>query len=474
MADEKQPHSPTSEEALLGAILIDGEIISEVTLIPEDFYIIRNRKIYYAMLELHQTGQSIDYLTVTKKLEQQKELNDIGGHARVMELFNRTPTSLNWESYAEIILKLSQRRQVLQIASSLAKAAYDENNDLGINIDLARERLINTQKVLPAAQARISTFADIANIIGPLDWAWRKWLPNGMLSILAGESGAGKSWLALRICGSFLLGLPWPDGTPFTGEKGAVLWCEAEGAQALNVERSKTLRLPLELIYNPFEDSMDDLKLQSPGHMAILAAKAKLPEVKFIVVDSLRGVLGKVDENSSDTFNFIKLLAEIARDSGKPVLLLHHMRKRSVFDSDTVELERLRGSSAIVQTARVVWALDVPDLTDKETKRLACAKSNLSEKPQPIGLSIGANGVTFCAAPEAQKVETVADKAVDLLLSVLAREPKPMKEVEERFTEAGISVPSMKRAKERLKVVSFKTKSGWMWSLPAREDNIDS
>lgn len=318
----------------------------------------------------------------------------------------------------------------------------------------------------------VKTFADMAGMIGPIEWQWSGWLPKGMLTILAGESGAGKSGLALRLAACFLRGEPWPDGTPFTGQKGAVLWCEAEAAQAVNLDRARAWSLPLDQLYTPLPNPLDDLKLDLEGHRAMLANKAALPEVRLVIIDSLRGVLGRGDENASETLNFIKWLAELARDTQKPVILTHHLRKRSIFDTEGVELERLRGSSAIVQTARVVWALDVPDAGQRDNKRLSVIKSNLSKFPEPVGMAIDDQGVRFGAAPTMPKVETLADRAIDMLLALLAREPRPAAEIQAEFDQAGISIATLKRAKARLGVISVKDAHGWKWALPAIEENI--
>ena len=315
----------------------------------------------------------------------------------------------------------------------------------------------------------VKTFADMVGMIGPVEWAWKPWLPKGMLVILAGESGAGKSGLALRLAGCFLRGDPWPDGQPFTGERGAVLWGEAEAAQAVNLDRAKAWGLPLDQLYTPLSNPLDDLKLDQEGHRAMLAQKAALPEVKLIVIDSLRGVLGRGDENASETLNFIKWLAELARDTGKCLVLSHHLRKRSIFDGEGVELERLRGSSAIVQTARVVWALDVPDVAEKANKRLSVIKSNLAKFPDPVGMTIDETGVRFGAAPEAPRPETRADQAIDLLLNLLQGGPRPANEIEQEFNDAGISIATLKRGKAKLGVVSIKDRTGWKWSLPAKD-----
>ena len=66
------------------------------------------------------------------------------------------------------------------------------------------------------------------------------------------------------------------------------------------------------------------------------------------------------------------------------------------------------------------------------------------------------------------------DKAVDLLRALLQDEPMPADQVKSEFDGAGISEATMKRAKERLGIISRKDKDGWTWSLPAVVDYGDN
>ena len=318
-----------------------------------------------------------------------------------------------------------------------------------------------------------ATWADLDSLIGPIKWLWKNWLPQGMLTIIAGELGVGKSIMALRIAACFLRGDPWPDGTPYTGETGAILWCEAEAAQAINLSRAKAWGLPLDKIYTPFEDPLVDILLDDPNHREAIATVARREEVLFIVVDSLRGAT-RGDENSSETIAVTKWLAELARDTGKSPLLSHHLRKKGLVDvGNKVTLDRLRGSSAIGQVARVIWAIDIPDPKDKETKRLSVIKNNLAPFPEPVGLSIDDEGVTFCDVPQEPHRETLEERAADFLKMLLANGPVPSTKVEEEVEKAGLSPYAANRAKKKLGIISIKPKGVWHWSFP-EEDTIPS
>lgn len=318
-----------------------------------------------------------------------------------------------------------------------------------------------------------SSWNDIAGVIGPITWANDKWLANGMLHIIASEPGKGKSALCLRVAGCFINGLPFPDGSPFKGETGTVLWCEAEAGQAINLERARKWGLPLDKLRTPLNDPLEDLKLDKPSHQAALEYWAMQDEVKLVILDSLRGLHTR-DENSSEVMEVVHWLATLARDTGKPFILTHHLRKKGILDvGEGPSLDRLRGSTAITQSARLVWALDTPDPMMDNIARLSVIKSNLAKFPNPIGMTINETGVHFTNAPESPRPESVADKAADLLMVLLSNSPMPATDIEAEINGAGISIGSAKRAKARLGIVSVKKADGrWYWSLPAREDKL--
>lgn len=314
------------------------------------------------------------------------------------------------------------------------------------------------------------TLAEIGKMFTSTSWAWPGWLPCGLLTILAGESGIGKSFLALRIAACFLRGEPWPDGKPFQGETGAVLWAESEAAQAILFERAQRYGLPLEQIVMLRPDDLQiDVSLDNPKHRDAMRVAANQPDIRFIVLDSLRGAHCR-DENSSEVIEILAFLARLARDTGKPVLVIHHLRKRGLLDSNEITLDRLRGSSALSQLARVIWALDRPDPTSKRV-RLSVIKNNLGPLSKPLGFEITDGGLMFTSAPEAPHRETLQDRTADLLLALLAHGPRPASELRQEIEKAGLSWATAKKVKERLGIVERRDgkEKRWYWALPARK-----
>lgn len=66
---------------------------------------------------------------------------------------------------------------------------------------------------------------------------------------------------------------------------------------------------------------------------------------------------------------------------------------------------------------------------------------------------------------------SAVEEAEDFLLNILTDGAKNQKQIEHSATEAGISLPTLKRAKKNLKIISKKIDfdNGWVWSLPAKE-----
>ena len=313
-----------------------------------------------------------------------------------------------------------------------------------------------------------STWSDLDGILGPLEWDWENWLAKGFLHILVGQTGEGKSRLALRVAATYLTDLDWPDGASYEGARGSIGWAEAEAGQAMNRDRARAMGLPTDNILSPLSNPLDDFRLSVPGHQARLAALAMRPDIKIIVVDSLSGA-DPTAEKSTEDAKSINWLAALARDCQKPILLTHHLRKRGMLDTEgEVDLDRVRGISTILQYARVIWAIDTPDLTNKETKRLSVIKSNLGKKPDPIGFTIN-DTIEFTDAPEKPRNETRVDQAADLLLALLEKEPKSAAEILDEFEQAGFSKSGLYRAKDALGVVSIRKEGRWVWSVPHRD-----
>ncbi|HUW14576.1 MAG TPA: AAA family ATPase [Anaerolineae bacterium] len=315
------------------------------------------------------------------------------------------------------------------------------------------------------------TWAHLDQHLPSIEWEWQGWLPRGLLTLIVGAPGEGKSALALALAGCVIQGACWPDGVAID-EPGLVVWCETESAQAVNLNRARSWGLPLDRILMPrAERLLDTIQLDTAAGWEALETVCHRPGVRLVVVDSLSGA-HRGDENSAELRNLLTSLANLAQGTGLALLVVHHLRKKGLFDSGKIDLDRVRGSSVIVQWARVVLAIDRPNPEhEPDSVRLSQIKNNLARYPQPLGFEISEIGVGFGEAPEPPRIETQLDKSCDLLLALLADGPLPANDLFEEGEGAGLSKITLKRAKKKLGIVALRQDNRWLWSLPARDES---
>lgn len=131
-ADQLAPHSIEAEEAVLGAILLDPDALFEVLpfLNTDDFFIVRHQWIWEAIINIHERRDPIDYLVVVSELEVQERLEEVGGLPYILNLANKTPTSLNAEGYGRIVERMATRRRLIDAAGTIARVAHSDETDI--------------------------------------------------------------------------------------------------------------------------------------------------------------------------------------------------------------------------------------------------------------------------------------------------------------------------------------------------------
>src|SRR4030066_1134090 len=122
-APQVVPHSREAEEAVLGAVLINPESSFEVSqfLRSDDFYILRHRWLWESFMRLNERRAPIDFLTVVEELDQNGQLNEIGGPAYISTLMNNVAWSLHAEAYGRIVEQTAIRRRMLEAANRIAR-----------------------------------------------------------------------------------------------------------------------------------------------------------------------------------------------------------------------------------------------------------------------------------------------------------------------------------------------------------------
>ncbi|KHD44614.1 replicative DNA helicase [Streptococcus hongkongensis] len=126
-----QPQDLLAEQSVLGSIFISPDKLITVRefVSPDDFYKYAHKIIFRAMITLSDRNDAIDATTVRTILDDQGDLQNIGGLSYIVELVNSVPTSANAEYYAKIVGEKSMLRNIITRLTDTVNLAYEGAND---------------------------------------------------------------------------------------------------------------------------------------------------------------------------------------------------------------------------------------------------------------------------------------------------------------------------------------------------------
>jgi len=158
--DKIPPQSIEAEKSLLGCLMLDKNAVLKVVdfLEPRDFYKETNAKIYQAVKELFEKDNPVDLLSVSTRLKEKNELENIGGSAYLTEVINYVPNALHVLNYAKIVQRKRILRDLISASYEIGAMGYDEIEDVDILLDRAEKRIFSiTQKSFSQAFTSIKT-----------------------------------------------------------------------------------------------------------------------------------------------------------------------------------------------------------------------------------------------------------------------------------------------------------------------------
>lgn len=386
------PQNIEAEQYLLGSLLIDPEAIIKVAdmIQPSFFYKEKHSLVFEAMLELYEKREPLDLVSISNRLQEKKQLENIGGRSYLISLTNSVTTASNIVAYAKIVNKKATLRRLIGAADNIIKLGYQETEDIETVLDQAEQKLfgvsqqhlkqnfISIKETLSEAFDRIDEihkesgklrgiptgFAALDNVLGGLQ--------KSDLVVLAARPSVGKTTLALDIARNISLKAKIPVGI-FSLEMSKEQLVDRMLATEANVDlwKMRTGRLSDKGEYDDFRRIGDAMARLSEAQLFIddtsmvnimeIRTKARRLQTEhglgLIVIDYLQLMEGR-----GNTDNRVQIVAEItralkgiARELNIPVLVLSQLNR--LVESRTPAIPRLsdlRESGSIEQDADVV------------------------------------------------------------------------------------------------------------------------
>ena len=213
----KMPQNLEAEMSVLGVAFLNAQdvnkIVEEVT--ADMFFDERNRIIFNAIKNLHDSKTPIDITTIKDELDKDKKLNTVGLDY-LTDVIDSVVTTANLDFYIKIIKDYAIRRNLIETATEIINTTYEDENITTL-LDTAEKNILNVvrarsagsfmpiQEVLRNAQAKLEELAKNKRTITGLETGFPDFdkittgLHGGEMIILAARPGMGKTALALNM-----------------------------------------------------------------------------------------------------------------------------------------------------------------------------------------------------------------------------------------------------------------------------------
>ena len=128
---DKQPSNLEAEQALLGSILVNNDIIDEISTIVNSkiFYDPAHVKIYDVIQNLNNKGMIANPITLKKFFEKDNMLDEVGGTEYLVKLTRFSGSTKQAIDYARVIHEMYLRRELMMVSDKLSSDTLNANNE---------------------------------------------------------------------------------------------------------------------------------------------------------------------------------------------------------------------------------------------------------------------------------------------------------------------------------------------------------
>ena len=329
----------------------------------------------------------------------------------------------------------------------------------------------------------------------PVAWLWPGWLPAGMLTLLSGAGGTGKSTLAFNFAAAITTAGSWPDGQTYHQAENVLIWSSEDDLARTIKPRLMAAGADLAKVHaiQGTKDEYGEMLPFDPSHdIDTLREVAKrIGGVALLIIDPIVSAIAGDMHKANDVRRSLQPIVSFAEEFHCAVLGITHFAKNTSGRNAT---ERVIGSQAFAALARMVLVTAKEE--DSDQRVFTRAKSNISidtggihytieavTLPSALGViettrvvwgaALEGNARSILASVEGDaeyKTVNRTEEAERFLLAELAKGPVAARELMDRAKQDfGMNERALQRARERLGIVARKAgfHGVWMWSYSA-------
>jgi len=420
------PHSIEAEQAVLGGLMIDNNTWDQVAdLVSEsDFYRKDHRLIFRAIAMLAEEAQPFDAVTISEWLASHNELDNAGGLAYLGTLASNTPTAANIKAYAGIVRERAVLRQLIQVSTDIANAAYNPAGRTSAEIlDEAEKKVFDIAEQGSRGRSGYQTVKDLlVKAVDRIDTLYQNQsaytgiptgftdfdnmtsgLQNSDLIIIAGRPSMGKTSFAMNLVENAAI----KNKTPV-----AVFSMEMPGEQLVMRMMSSLGRIDQHKIRTGKLDEADWPRLTSavgilneapifiddtPGltPMEVRARARRIARehgLGLIVIDYLQlmqGSSGSSENRATEISEISRALKGLAKELNVPVIALSQLnRSLEQRPNKRPIMSDLRESGAIEQDADLIIFIYRDEVYNEDSPDKGTAEVIIGKQRNgPIGMT---------------------------------------------------------------------------------------
>ncbi len=288
-----------------------------------------------------------------------------------------------------------------------------------------------------------------------VQWLWYPFIPFGKVTLIQGNPGKGKTWLAMAIAAYCTNGKELPNALPI--EPFNVLYQTAEDGIADTI-KPRLAKCGADMTRVRFINE-EEKQLSMTDDRIEKAIRQN--NVRLMIMDPIQAYLGaNVDMNRANEIRpLFRHLSTIAERTGCAIVLIGHLNKSSGSQSDYRSL----GSIDIAAAVRsILFVEKVEKEKEQDIRVVYQQKDSLAKKENPVAFSLGEEGLKWLGEYDISiedllmgkagtKKETKLEKAQKLILELLTkRKVMCLEELEPELLAYGISSRTGRDARKQL------------------------
>ncbi len=396
------PHSIEAEQGVIGSILADPSVISEVLehIKPDHFYSPQHKRIFEIIVRLFTTGEPIDVITVLNESEKEHIFStSVEGRRYFAEIADTLPTAANVSSYCSIVEEKYLIRSLGIASRAILEEVQSGEHDAALLLDSAEQKIYDIRQgrdirgLVPISEAIAEAYDRIAKISGPdkdkyvgarSGFSLLDTITSGLnksdLIIIAARPGMGKTSFAMNIAVNVaksrqaevvVFNLEMSKEQIATRILSSEARVESQSLRNGRINGDEWVNLATAAGYL----STLNIYIDDTANITVQQMKAKLRRTKnlgLVIIDYLQ-----LMNSASKSDNRVVVISEItrqikilAKELNVPVILLSQLSRAVESRPDKRPLlSDLRESGSIEQDADIVLFLYREGYYDKKSER---------------------------------------------------------------------------------------------------------